>query len=232
MTLDFDYYFGHPEEFPLPGFFDGVSYPHEALKKAGPFLEELLVKPNICDNRGEVRRESSFYGNYFIGEGTVIYNDVTIMGPVYIGKNCEIMPGSIIRPNTIIGDGCVMGHCCEIKHSVVFNGAKIQSTSFVGDSVIGKSARVGSGVIVANRRFDQKNVTIKGTDLGSSYFGCVLGDNSRLGANSVTQPGTHIGPYSWVYPMTNVRGFIPRQKRVYHPREIAMEDNEMLNLKP
>jgi bifunctional UDP-N-acetylglucosamine pyrophosphorylase/glucosamine-1-phosphate N-acetyltransferase len=146
------------------------------------------------------------------------------------------MPGAVIRPGSIIGNNCVVGHGCEIKNSIVQNSAKVQSLSFVGDSVIGKSARVGSGTIVANRKFDQSNVSIKieggAIDLETSFFGCVLGDNSRLGANCVTQPGTLIGPYCWVYPMTNVRGFIPSAKRVSQPKPIVLEDNAIVDLKP
>ena len=33
--------------------------------------------------------------------------------------------------------------------------------AFVGDSILGKSARIGSGTILANRRFDQKNIGIR-----------------------------------------------------------------------
>jgi bifunctional UDP-N-acetylglucosamine pyrophosphorylase/glucosamine-1-phosphate N-acetyltransferase len=68
-------------------------------------------------------------------------------------------------------------------------------------------------------------------ELGDSYFGLILGDFARLGANCVTQPGTHIGPYTWVYPMTNVRGFIPREKRVFHPQAVEMTDNGIVDLK-
>ena len=118
----------------------------------------------------------------------------------------------------------------------MFGGAKVASLSFAGDCVLGASARIGSGVITANRRFDQKNVILKAkgevTDLLDSFFGCILGDSSRIGANSVTQPGCHIGQYTWIYPVTNIRGFIPSNKRVYHPREVTMEDNERVELKP
>lgn len=236
MVTDIHYYFENMDKFPIEGFFEGMKEAWEPLKKVNEVLDELLVKPNVCEIRGEVKGPCGFYGNYFIDEGTVLYDNVTIMGPVYIGKNCELMPGSIIRPYTILGDGCVVGHCCEIKHTVAMNGAKMQSVAFVGDSVVGKSARVGSGTITANRKFDQSNVTARvGTeriDLGTAFFGCVIGDNSRIGANSVTQPGTFIGPYSWIYPATSLRGFVPRQKRVFQERPLVMLDNEMHELKP
>lgn len=236
MVTDIGYYFSDLSKFPFEGFFDGMKYPWEPLFKVKSFLNELLVKPDVKEMKSKPLGAIDLYGNYFIDEGCTIYNGVTIIGPVYIGKNVEIMPGAIIRPNTIIGDNCVLGHCAEVKHCVVLNGAKIQSTSFAGDCVIGASARIGSGAITANRKFDQSNVTVKTDsgklDLGTDYFGCVLGDNSRLGANSVTQPGTHIGRHTWVYPATNVRGFIPSQKRVYQERPLTMEENEVHNLKP
>ncbi len=236
MVTDINYYFSNYDKFPFEGFFDDMKYPWEALSKVFAFLDELLVKPDKKEMHGDCLGKCDFYGNYYIGEGTKLYNGVTIIGPVYIGKNCELMPGCIVRPYTIIGDNCVLGHCSEVKHSVVFNCAKIQSTSFAGDSVIGKSARVGSGAIIANRKFDQSSVKLRidedRLDTGLSFFGCILGDNSRIGANSVTQPGTHIGQYSWIYPATNVRGFIPSKKQVYQDRPLTILENEAYELEP
>lgn len=237
MSTSIEYYFSHPEKLTVEGYLDGLSETYEILRRAKPFLKELLVDGDVKLCHAELRGKApNFHGNYFIGEGTVIYNDVTIIGPVYIGENCEILPGAIIRPNTIISDGCSVGHGSEVKRCVLFSGAKVASLAFAGDCVLGASARIGSGVITANRKFNQSNATLKvddeRVDLGDSFFGCILGDSARLGANCVTQPGTHIGPYSWVYPLTNVRGFIPADKHVYHPREVVMQDSERVELKP
>ena len=237
MSVSLEYYFSHLDKFPFPGWFEGIELASEVLAKAKPFLQELLVEPDVRENHGIMKAEAPHcYGNYFIGEGTVIYNGVTIIGPVYIGKNVEIMPGAVIRPGTIISDNCSVGQGSEIKNSVLFGGAKVASLAFVGDSVLGKSARIGSGVITANRKFDQSRATIKiegeKIDLGSDFFGLILGDSSRLGANAVTQPGTHIGPNTWIFPMTGVRGFIPREKRVYAETALCMTENEVVELKP
>ena len=237
MSTKISYYFQHPEKFPFPDYFDGITETYELLARAKPYLQRLLVEKDVKENHGELRGDApNLHGNYFIGAGTVIYNDVTIIGPVYIGKNCELMPGAIIRPGTILADGCSVGHGSEVKHCVLFGGAKVASLAFAGDCVLGASARIGSGVITANRKFDQSNATLKVNgekiDLQDSFFGCVLGDSARLGANAVTQPGTHIGHHTWVFPLTNVRGFIPAGKRVYHPREVVLEENEIIELKP
>lgn len=237
MSTKISYYFTKLDKFPIYDFFNGISETYEILQKAKIYLKDTLVANDIHENHGEIRGDApNLHGNYFIGEGTVIYNDVTIIGPAYIGKNCELMPGAIIRPNTILADGCSVGHGSEVKHCVLFGGAKIASLAFAGDSILGASARIGSGVITANRKFDQSNATVKydgqRIDLGDSFFGCILGDSARLGANSVTQPGTHIGPYTWVFPLTNVRGFIPAGKRVYHEQKTVIEENEIVELKP
>ncbi|MDR2357776.1 MAG: hypothetical protein LBD92_06840 [Oscillospiraceae bacterium] len=235
MSLDIRYYFEHPERFPIRGFLDGLSRTPDILDKAKTCLPGLLALPGVAGNFGETTSgDVRLYGDYHIGARTVIYNGVTVIGPVYIGEGCEIMPGALIRPYSIIGDGCAVGHGSELKRAVLYGGAKVASLAFVGDSVLGASARVGSGAVTANRKFDQANITLRldGAlrDLGDDYFGLVLGDSARIGANCVTQPGAHIGPYTWVLPTTSVRGFIPREKRVYAKTELTLEDGGMVEL--
>ncbi|MDR0817997.1 MAG: UDP-N-acetylglucosamine pyrophosphorylase [Oscillospiraceae bacterium] len=209
MERYLSYYFANLEDFPFTDIFGGCEFPWQVLLR----VKELMKS-----------------GQNRIGAGSVIHPSAEIKGPVWIGENAEIGHGALIRPYTVVGNNCSVGHGSEVKHSILLNGSKVASLAFVGDSFLGKSARIGSGVITANRKFNQSNVTVKGEDLNSDYFGLVLGDNSRLGANSVTQPGTHIGRFTWVYPLTNIRGFVPSNKRVYHERALTMEENESLEL--
>ena len=238
MHLELNYFFTHYDDNQV--FNEVLDYSsslldmHVAAKK---FLEEKIVAKNLKENNGEILGENiTFLGNYYIGEGTKIYPGSTIEGPVYIGKNVEIKPGAYVRPGSIIGDKCVVGFNSEIKNSILQNGAKVASLSFVGDSLLGKSARIGSGVVIANRRFDQQNIKLKlengeKIDSGSDYFGCILGDYSRIGACSVTSPGTIIGPYTWIYPSTSIHGFIKKKKRVYNKSDWTIEENNKTELK-
>lgn len=105
-------------------------------------------------------RDARCGGNVAIGDGTEIGEGAVIQGPAIIGANCKIMPHALIRPNTIICDNVVIGHGAEIKHSIILPHAKVQSFAFAGDSIIGTSARVGSGTILANRGFDQGEIII------------------------------------------------------------------------
>ena len=223
------------EEFRFKEVFEGCIYPWEALTNIKLFLQREVVEKDLHVNKAEVGEFCSIKGNYFIDEGTVIHPNVTIEGPVMIGKNVEIQSGALIRPGSIIGDNCVVGHGSEIKNTIMQNKSKVASLAFAGDTILGKSTRIGSGIILANRRFDQKNIVIKingeKIDSGRDFFGAIVGDSSRIGANAATLPGTMIGPYTWILPTLQVRGFIPAEKRLYPNENYRMEDNPKIELK-
>jgi len=171
----------------------------EALRR----IEELfggLSKTTILTEVGE---HVSISGPVHIGKGTKIHPFVTIEGPVIIGENVSIRSHSIIRSHAYIGSKCVVGHSADVKRSICLNGAKMQCGVFVGDSILGCSARIGSGVILANRKFNQTEVAFrdkeqKSHNSGLEFFGAIVGRHCRLGANVVTYPGTIIQEHTWV----------------------------------
>lgn len=233
--LSLRYYFEHLEEFSEKEIFEGCIEVWEPLSKLKSYINEKIVDKDIKVNKAEMGEFCSITGNYYIDEGTKMGANVTIQGPVIIGKNVEIAAGALIRPYTIIGDGVSVGHGSEVKHAILQNKAKVASLAFVGDSILGKSTRIGSGVILANRRFDQKQVETKinGTkyNMKSDFFGSVIGDNTRLGANSTAVPGTLIGPYTWILPTVQVRGFVPAEKRIMPTATYTITNNPKVELK-
>lgn len=236
MQFDYKYYFKNYEDNEIfKKLLEGIQNVWEIREKAKEYTQKEIKEKNIKENNGELLGDVNLIGNYYIGEGTKIYAGATIEGPVYIGKNVEIKPGAYVRPGTIISDNCSIGFNSEVKCSVLQKGAKVASLSFVGDSILGKSARIGSGVITANRRFDQGNIRVKKgyekEDTKTDFFGLVLGDNSRIGANSATFPGTFIGSYTWIFPLTQVHGFIPELKRVSNKVELFSTENQKTELK-
>lgn len=238
MELNLNYYFNNYQQNKIMNqLTQNIKNIWDIRNNSKKFLEENIVEKGLKENHGVLLGDNvTFIGNYYVGEGTKIYPGTVIEGPVYIGKNVSIMPGAYVRPGTITGDKCVIGFNSEVKNSVIQDGAKIASLAFVGDSILGKSARIGSGVITANRRFDQQNIRLRQEngeklDTGTDFFGCILGDYARIGANSVTSPGTLIGPYTWIYPATSIHGFIPKEKRVYNKSNWTIEDNVKIELK-
>ena len=233
--LELSYYFKEINEFRFKDVFKNCKYPWEALANINKYIREFMDDKNMQINKAEVGEFCSIEGPYFIDEGTEIHANVTIQGPVLIGKNVEIQSGALIRPGSIIGDNCCVGHASEVKHCILQNKSKVASLAFVGDTILGKSTRIGSGTILANRRFDQANIKVKLNgeiiDTNTDFFGSIIGASSRMGANSTAVPGTFIGPYTWILPTVQVRGFVPAEKRVFPKVEYMVTENPKVELK-
>lgn len=84
--------------------------------------------------------DAQIQGSVAIGEGTVISADCMIRGPVMIGKNCTI-ESSYIGPYTAIGDGVNINDT-EVEHSIIFDGASIDTTRRIVNSIIGVNAKL------------------------------------------------------------------------------------------
>ena len=104
----------------------------------------------------------------------------------------------------------IVGHCSEIKHSILLPGSKAPHFNYVGDSILGKGVNLGAGVKLSNLRNDGGEVFLRiGEERiasGLRKFGAVLGEDTQLGCNAVTNPGTVLGSRSTVWPNTTVTG--------------------------
>jgi UDP-N-acetylglucosamine diphosphorylase / glucose-1-phosphate thymidylyltransferase / UDP-N-acetylgalactosamine diphosphorylase / glucosamine-1-phosphate N-acetyltransferase / galactosamine-1-phosphate N-acetyltransferase len=204
------YYFEDMNACPCPELFVS-GHPWEAVMKTGKIKSgtniEVKLDPTV-----------KVSGDVSIGKGTVIDPYVVIEGPARIGKDCTIRAFALIRPGTILGNKVVVGHATEVKNAIAFDGVKMASHTFVGDSVLGKGARIASGTIIGNRRFDQQEVEIRIKDevfaTGRDKFGIIVGDFARIGACCSTAPGTLVGPYTWTYANLSLRGFYPAESLV------------------
>tara|TARA_Y100000768_G_scaffold130890_3_gene97296 strand:+ start:925 stop:1575 length:651 start_codon:yes stop_codon:yes gene_type:complete len=148
-----------------------------------------------------------------IHETAIISDDVTIEGPVYIGSESEIRPGAYIRPFSWICQKAVVGHCTEIKHSILLPGAKAPHFNYVGDSILGMEVNLGAGCKLSNLRNDGRDIILRdgktGEIIGESglrKFGAILGERTQIGCNVVTNPGVILGPKCNVWPNVTVNG--------------------------
>lgn len=135
-------------------------------------------------------------------------------GPVYIGKNVEIMEGSMIRGPVALCEGSVvkMGtkiygattigpHCTvggELKNVMMFGYSNKAHDGYLGDSVIGEWCNLGAGTTNSNVKnncgevkywvdADKKEMSagLKG--------GLLMGDYSRAAINTSFNTGTVVG---------------------------------------
>ena len=158
-----------------------------------------------------------------IDSGTVLEPTAIIKGPSVIGKNNDIRQGSYMRSNVVVGNSCVIGHCTEIKNSILMNHVEAGHFNYIGDSILGSYVNMGAGSRLANVQFRglQEKISSVINDIeipienktistGLSKFGSIIGDNVEVGCNAVLSPGTLIGKNTWIYPnCTITKGFHP-----------------------
>ncbi len=146
--------------------------------------------------------------------GSIVEPGALIAGPTLIGPNTEVRHGAYLRGEVLTGEGCVIGHTTEVKRAVFLDGAKAGHFAYVGDSILGRQVNLGAGTKLANLRLARGTVRIRYQgellDTGLRKLGAILGDGVQTGCNSVTNPGTLIGPGSLVLPnVTAGPGVIP-----------------------
>ena len=123
-------------------------------------------------------------------------------------------PGAFVRGNAIVGENCVVGNSTELKNVILFNNVQVPHYNYVGDSILGYKSHMGAGSITSNVKSDKSDVVIKyeGDKIatGLRKMGAILGNYVEVGCNSVLNPGTIIGSNTNIYPLSSVRGYIPK----------------------
>jgi NDP-sugar pyrophosphorylase family protein len=141
-----------------------------------------------------------------LGKGVLVESGALIKEPAIIGDYTEIRQGAYLRGYCLTGKQCVIGHTTEVKHSIFLNDAKAGHFAYLGDSILGNEANLGAGTKFANLRFLPGNVLVRTKsgvlDSGLRKLGAILGDKAQTGCNSVTSPGTLIGPDGILMPNT------------------------------
>lgn len=135
-------------------------------------------------------------------------------GPIYIGKNAEIMEGSIIRGPFALCEGAVvkMGAKIygattlgpysvaggEIKNSVIFGFSNKAHDGYLGDSVIGEWCNLGAGTSNSNLKNNAQEIKLWDAVTGQSLSaglkcGVLMGDYCRSAINTSFNSGTVTG---------------------------------------
>ncbi len=184
----------------------GFTYPWEAL--AG--ISDLIIEigKNLPSDEYDLVDE-----NVWIAKDAKIYPNNYISGPCIIGHKTEVRPGAFVRGSALVGDNCVVGNSTELKNVILFDNVQVPHYNYVGDSILGYKSHMGAGSITSNVKSDKLLVVInnEGVKIPTERkkVGAMVGDNVEVGCNSVLNPGTVIGRFSNVYPLSCVRGAVP-----------------------
>lgn len=206
--------------------FKGCTYAWEALGKLNQFLEDQELGKIECPvPEGVILVNPQLIS---IGKGTIIEPGAFIRGPCLIGRDCEIRHGAYIRGSVLIGNRCLVGHDTELKSSIFLDDVHAAHFNYVGDSILGNRVNLGAGVKLANLRLDSGIVQVvdNGQKISTHLkkMGAILGDDTQLGCNAVTNPGTVTGKGVFCYPCTVVSGYIPPQAKVKSNQKMVLQD--------
>lgn len=197
---------------------ESVTYPWEALPKIADFIIEIGNKldPEKYEKKGE---------NIWIAKSAKVAPTAYINGPAIIGEDAEIRHCAFIRGKAIVGNGAVVGNSTELKNVILFNKVQVPHYNYVGDSILGYKAHMGAGSITSNVKSDKKLVVVKNgkeqIETGLKKFGAMLGDEVEVGCGSILNPGSVIGKNTNIYPLSSVRGVVPRNSIYKNKNEIV-----------
>lgn len=195
-------------------------YPWEVL----PHIEEFIIE---LGNKLDSSKYNKVEENIWIAKTAKVAKTAYINGPAIIGENTEIRHCAFIRGKVIIGNNVVVGNSTELKNAILFNNVQVPHYNYVGDSILGYKAHMGAGSILSNVRSDKKLVIIKNgnekIETGIKKIGAMLGDEVEVGCGSVLNPGTVIGKKTNIYPLSSVRGVIPKSSIYKNQNEIVLK---------
>lgn len=180
-----------------------IAYPWDLLDANASVMSGM----SACHN-GTVEENVHIENTIIIGQGTRIRSGSYIVGPVCIGRDCDIGPNCSIRPATSVADNCRIGAGVEIKNSIIMRGTKIPHLSYIGDSILGENCNLGAGTNIANLRLDKASIHVNGRDTKRNKLGAILGDGVITGINVSINAGTVIGNNVWIGPGNLATGII------------------------
>ncbi|MFD2824042.1 GlmU family protein [Lacinutrix iliipiscaria] len=171
--------------------------------------------------------------NIFIEEGAKI-EFATLnasSGPIYLGKDSEVMEGSIIRgpfalcdhatvklgakiygPTTIGPHSKVGG---EVNNSVLFGYSNKGHDGFLGNSVLGEWCNLGADTNNSNLKNNYAEVRLWNYETegfartGLQFCGLMMGDHSKCGINTMFNTGTVVGVCANIFGSGFPRNFVP-----------------------
>lgn len=207
---------------------DLFSYNDKAIQQDFELLtqgrkSEIIPEGVQCINKERIFIEEGAKLNFAILNAS--------SGPVYIGKDAEIMEGCLVRGPlamcnnsalklgskvygaTTLGPFCKVGG--EVKNSILMGYSSKGHEGFLGNSVLGEWCNIGADTNTSNLKNNYAEVklwdynTERFAKTGLQFCGLMMGDHSKCGINTMFNTGTVVGVSANIYGSGFPRNFIP-----------------------
>ncbi len=194
---------------------------------------ELLTKNRISQKISDTNTLIGDSNLIFLEEGASVEASIlnTKTGPIYVGKNAEIMEGSMVRGplalcesaglklGTKVYGATTLGPHCKVGgevSNVVFQAYSNKGhDGFLGNAVIGEWCNLGADTNSSNLKNNYSKVnaysyetkTFEKTSL--QFMGLIMGDHSKCGINTMFNTATVAGVSANIYGGDFPPKFIP-----------------------
>lgn len=215
---------------------DAIRFPYDIFGKNG---KELCADfERITHNRtsAPLSRTCTLIGDsslLFIEEGATVECATlnTKNGPIYIGKDAEIMETcavrgplamcehSVLNMGTKVYGPTTLGPYCKVGgelNNVVFIGYSNKAhDGFLGNAVIGEWCNLGADTVASNLKNTYAEVRVWNYPTrsfrksGLQFCGPIMGDHSKAGINTMFNTATVVGVGCNIYGAGFPRTYVP-----------------------
>lgn len=150
------------------------------------FLEDSALVEHSLLNASE--------GPIYIGRDAQVMEGCLIRGPFAMGEGALLKMGAKVYGATTLGPGCTVGG--EVKNSVLFGYSNKAHDGYLGDSVIGEWCNLGAGTSNSNLKNNASQVKVwtrHGEKEAGIKCGVLMGDYTKTAINTTINTGTVTG---------------------------------------
>jgi glucose-1-phosphate thymidylyltransferase len=187
-------------------FWMDIVYPWDLIQ-----VNEIMIKKIKTSTGGTIEKGVTIKGDVSIGKDTKIYSGCYIVGPVIIGKGCEIGPNTCIFPSTSIGDNTIIHPFTEIQNSVIMNDIQIGSNSYITNTILAQGNIIDHSFTSSN---GERIIEIEDELKKIKNIGALIGEDCTIGSNVVVDPGIIIGRKCEIDSMKRIRNNIESGSKV------------------
>ena len=171
---------------------EGQSIPRSNIVIGDP--EQIYIESGAVVE-GVVLNAS--HGPIYVGRDVEIMEGSCLRGPIALGEHSTVNMGTKIYPGTSLGPWCKVGG--ELNNAIIFGYSNKAHDGFLGNAVIGEWCNLGAGCVASNLKNDYTEIKLwnypkhRFLRTGLQFCGLIMADHSKAGINTMFNTATVVG---------------------------------------
>ena len=211
-----------------------INYPWDIFSLNGQEIKNDIQRLGLKPNPEKLSSTNTLLGTeIYVEEGVICECSVLNAknGPVYLGKDSEVMEGCTVRgpfalgehaalkmQTKVYGDTTIGPHSKvggEVSNSVIFGYSNKGHDGFLGNSVIGEWCNLGADTNNSNLKNNYGKVKAWNypasdyINTGLQFCGLIMGDHAKSSINTMFNTGTVVGVCANVFGSGFPSKFVP-----------------------